>query len=100
MNTHAVHESIRLLPADSVAYGPKTRPLETHQRWAKATNDPQWAWRIACGYYESKELLSIKRIAINDYTPLHRSVYPLQRYALLSKSGTFRDDVAHFPSQQ
>jgi hypothetical protein len=47
MNTHAVHESIRLLPPDSAAYGPKTWPLEAHQRWAKATYDPQLAWRIA-----------------------------------------------------
>jgi hypothetical protein len=57
MNTHAVHESVRLLPPDSAAYGPKTRPKEAHERWAKATNDPCWAWRIARGYNESQEPL-------------------------------------------
>ena len=57
MNTHAVYDSIRLLPPDSVAYGPKTRPLEAHQRWGKATNDPQWAWRIEFGYHQSEEPL-------------------------------------------
>ena len=57
MNTSSVHESIRLLPPDSAAYGPKTRPLEAHQRWAKATNDPHWAWRIAVSYHQSEQPL-------------------------------------------
>ena len=57
MNTDAVHESVRLLPPDSVAYGPKTRPLEAHQRWAAGVNDPQWAWRIAFGHHQSQEPL-------------------------------------------
>lgn len=66
MNTSAVHESVRLLPADSVAYrahppifGRKTKnePLAAHTRWAEATNDPQWAWRIAQGYQLSREPL-------------------------------------------
>src|SRR6266571_2141410 len=57
MNTQAVHQSVRLLPPDSAAYGPKTRPLEAHQRWAKATYDPQWAWRVAFGYYQAEEPL-------------------------------------------
>jgi hypothetical protein len=57
MTTQAVHESVRLLPPDSVAYGPKTQPLEAHQRWAAGVNDPHWAWRIAFGYYQSQEPL-------------------------------------------
>lgn len=66
MNTSAVYESVRLLPSNSVAYranppsfGRKTTnpPLAAHTRWAEATNDPQWAWRIAHGYYLSKEPL-------------------------------------------
>src|ERR1041384_8233374 len=57
MNTQAVHESVRLLPPDSVVYGPKARPLEAHQRWATGVNDPHWAWRIAFSYHRSKEAL-------------------------------------------
>lgn len=66
MNTTAVQESIRLLQANSVAFRPNppirgrkstNQPLAAHTRWAEATNDPQWAWRIAQGYHFSQEPL-------------------------------------------
>ena len=57
MNTNAVHESIRLLPPDSAAFGPKTRPQAPHMHWAEATNDPHWAWRIAVHHHQSLEPL-------------------------------------------
>jgi len=66
MNTRAVQESVRQLPANSAAYranppifGRKTinPPLAAHTRWAEATNDPQWFWRIAQSYHLSQEPL-------------------------------------------
>jgi hypothetical protein len=66
MNTSAVYESVRLLPPDSVAYRPtppvfgrksKNKPLAAHTHWAEATNDRQWAWRVAQGYHMSQEPL-------------------------------------------
>jgi hypothetical protein len=63
MNQSAVHESVRLLPEDSVAYRPvngnksMVRPLPIARRWAEAVNDPQWGWRIAFGYHQSQEPL-------------------------------------------
>ncbi len=57
MNTQATYESIRLLPSNSPAYGPKPSPLVAHQRWAVALNDPCWAWQIAFGYHQSEEAL-------------------------------------------
>ncbi|MBE0540253.1 MAG: hypothetical protein IH623_02605 [Verrucomicrobia bacterium] len=66
MNTKAVHESVRLLPENSAAYRPNPpirgrksakQPLAAQTRWAEATNDPQWAWRIAQGYHWSQEPL-------------------------------------------
>ena len=57
MNTQATYESIQSLPADSPAYGLKTRPLEAHQRCAVGLNDPAWGWRIALGYHRAQEPL-------------------------------------------
>lgn len=66
MNTTAVQETVRLLESNSVAYRPNPpiqgrkstiQPLAAHTRWAEATNDPQWAWRIAQGYHLSQEPL-------------------------------------------
>ncbi|MBE0546044.1 MAG: hypothetical protein IH623_32355 [Verrucomicrobia bacterium] len=65
-DTNAVHETFRLLPADSVAYrcnpplyGRKSKnsPMEAHLRRAAAVNDPQWDWRIAFGHHHSQEPL-------------------------------------------
>lgn len=66
MNTSAVRETFRLLPADSVAYrcnpplhGRKSKnpPMPAHTRWAEAMNDPQWAWRVAMTHHASRESL-------------------------------------------
>jgi hypothetical protein len=66
MKTNAVHETFRLLPADSVAYrcnrpvfGRKTKnpPMAAHLRWAEAMNDPQWGWRVAMTHHASEEPL-------------------------------------------
>ena len=66
MNTNAVRETFRLLPADSVAYRanppilgrkPVNQTMAAHPRLAEMMNDPQWAWRIAQAYYLSQEPL-------------------------------------------
>lgn len=66
MNTSAVHETFRLLSADSVAYRcnpplhgrkPKNPPMAAHLRWADAMNDPQWGWRVAMTHHASREPL-------------------------------------------
>lgn len=66
MNTNAVRETFRLLPADSVAYrcnpplfGRKSQnpPMAAHSRWAEAMNDPQWGWRVAMTHHASREPL-------------------------------------------
>jgi hypothetical protein len=66
MNTNAVHETFRVLPADSVAYrcnpplfGRKSKnpPMAAHLRWADAMNDRQWAWRVAMTHHASREPL-------------------------------------------
>jgi len=65
MNTNAVHETFRLLPAESVAYrcnpplhGRKSEnpPMAAHLRW-EAVNDPQWGWRVAMTHHASREPL-------------------------------------------
>jgi hypothetical protein len=66
MNTRAVRDTFRLLPADSVAYrcnppfhGRKSKnpPMPAHLRWADAMNDPQWGWRVAMTHHASREPL-------------------------------------------
>jgi len=66
MNTNAVRETFRLLPADSVAYrcnpplfGRKSKnsPMAAHLRWADAMNDPQLGWRVAMTHHASAEPL-------------------------------------------
>jgi hypothetical protein len=66
MNTSAVRETFRLLPADSVAYrnnppfaGRKSKnpPMPAHTRWAEAMNDRQWGWRVAKTHHASAEPL-------------------------------------------
>jgi hypothetical protein len=66
MNTNAVHETFRLLPADSVAYrcnpphfGRKSKnpPMPAHTRWAEAMNDRQRGWRVAMTHHASAEPL-------------------------------------------
>src|SRR5512138_1667835 len=66
MNTNAVRETFRLLPADSVAYrcnpplfGRKSKnpPMPAHTRWAEAMNDRQWGWRVAMTHHASREPL-------------------------------------------
>jgi hypothetical protein len=66
MKTNAVHETFRLLPADSVAYrcnrpvfGRKTKnpPMAAHLRWAESMSDPQWGWRVAMTHHASEEPL-------------------------------------------
>ena len=66
MKTKAVHETFRLLPADSVAYrcnrpvfGRKSKnpPMAAHLRWADAMHDPQLGWRVAMTHHASKEPL-------------------------------------------
>ena len=66
MNTNAVHETFRVLPADSVAYrcnpplfGRKSKnpTMAAHLRWANAMNDRQRRWRVAMTYHASAEPL-------------------------------------------
>jgi hypothetical protein len=66
MNTSAVHETFRLLPADSVAYRcnpplfvrkSKNPPMAAHLRWADSMNDRQWGWRVAMTHHASAEPL-------------------------------------------
>ncbi|MCL4177775.1 MAG: hypothetical protein KJ072_08505, partial [Verrucomicrobia bacterium] len=66
MNTRAVCETFRMLPADSVAYRcnpplfgrkPKNSPMAAHTRWAEAMNDRQWGWRVAMTHHASVEPL-------------------------------------------
>ena len=66
MNTNAVRETFRLLPADSVAYRcnpphpgrrSKNPPEAAHHRWAEAMHNPQWGWRVALTHHASREPL-------------------------------------------
>lgn len=66
MNTRTVHETVRLLPSNSVAYranlpglGRKTPnpPMAAHLRWGKAMNDYQGGWRVAMTHHASGEPL-------------------------------------------
>ena len=66
MKTNAVHETFRMLPANSVAYrcnppvfGRKSKnpPMAAHLRWAESMNDPQWGWRVAMTHHASEEPL-------------------------------------------
>lgn len=64
MNTNAVHETYRLLPADSVAYdnasnapGGKNRHVAAYQRWGAAMNTAGWGWRVAVRYHTAGESL-------------------------------------------
>jgi hypothetical protein len=53
MKTQAIHESVGLLPADSVAYRSPTSSSSPrpHDRWGEALSDPQWGWRLAYSHH-------------------------------------------------
>ena len=66
MNTHAVHDSIRLLPSNSAVFhhGLATHGSlslasspEAHDCWTEAITSRQWGWRIASSYHAAQEPL-------------------------------------------
>jgi hypothetical protein len=82
MKTNAVHETFRLLPADSVAYrcnppvfGRKTKnpPMAAHLRWAESMSDPQWGWRVAMTHHASQEPLPP---SVPKWSKEHRWITP------------------------